>query len=118
MSSDRLKITVKTIQSRSGAVGHLALAGVLDGKTVDDFNLTLAAAAKEASLIVIDLEKLTGISSAGAGALLVAGDDRKGKLVLARPQRAVRTVLEALGVPAIVPLGESLEDALTKLRTR
>lgn len=68
--------------------------------------------------VVVDLVHVGAMSSAGAVALLtIAADfrDAGGELVLARPTRAVRNVLVTLGVPAEVPLTETIEAAVVRL---
>jgi anti-anti-sigma factor len=68
--------------------------------------------------VILDLVQVGAISSAGAVALLtLAADfrDAGGELILARPTRAVRNVLETLGVPAEVPLLATVEAVVLRL---
>src|SRR5262245_27550892 len=100
---ERLKIEVAALRYSRGEIAHIVLAGVLDAQTVEAFETAVEEAARTATQVVVEAKALTFLSSAGAGALLVAArnaQERGGALVLASPGRAVRDVLEALGVDA------------------
>lgn len=120
MAAERLKIDVSTLGYRHGQVAHVVLQGVLDGQTVEAFEAILDDAVRAAPTLVLDLERLTWISSAGAGAFLVAArraEQAGGSLVLARPGRQVRDVIVALGLEKLLPMGATLEEAVGQLRS-
>ncbi len=96
----------------------LRLAGRLDAmsageceKAVDD------ALAKGSPLLLMDLEALEYISSAGLRVILKAAKALygSGRLALARPQEGVREVLEMTGFGEIIPIHDTLEGALNEL---
>lgn len=119
-ANQRLKIDVTHTSSRRGDVAVVALKGVLDAQTVDAFESVIAESMRGASMVVIDLQGLTWISSAGAGSLIVAGkraEQQGGGIVLARPGRHVRDVLSALGLQVVLTIGNTLEEAVGQLKS-
>jgi anti-anti-sigma factor len=66
-------------------------------------------------LVVLDMEKVTGIDSSGIGVLLqghTTVHNRGGDCVLLRPNHVVREVLDLVGLTRILRIAESLPDAL------
>jgi anti-sigma B factor antagonist len=118
--TERLKIDVSSISSRRGDVAHVVLKGVLDAQTVEAFDAIVEEALRTAPMVVIDLKGLTWISSAGAGALLVASkraEQQSRGFVLAQPGRHVRDVLSALGLQVLLVIGNTLEEAVAQLKS-
>ena len=64
--------------------------------------------------LIIDLEEIHYISSAGAGVFIAAvatSQDHNGNIVLLRPSTAVKDVFEILGLAEIFPYSETMEEA-------
>lgn len=64
--------------------------------------------------VILDLDNVTYINSAGLGAIFslrkhVQSSD--GKLVLARPSPTIRRLLETVNVQALVPIADDLDEA-------
>lgn len=113
----RLSANLRTIDG----VAILSLAGTLDAQLVEDLESSLEGVWDESVLVVLDLEALHAISSAGAGALVVAqreAERRGGALVLARPTGPVNHVLTTLGLHTMFSISTTLEEALGELRDR
>jgi len=73
-----------------------------------------------AKRIVVDLEQLHYISSAGIGALigLVQRVRRSsGDLILVRPSQKIHKILDLLGFTAIFKIASSEDEALAALRS-
>lgn len=66
--------------------------------------------------IIVNLENVHYISSAGAGVFIAAignAQDHNGNIVLLRPSNMVRDVFEILGLAEIFTFAQSLEEALS-----
>lgn len=118
--AERLKIAVSTLRYTGGKVAHVVMNGVLDAQTVEAFEDEMEAAIRVAAMVVLDVKELTAVSSAGAGAFLVAArnaEERGGALALAFPGPAVRDVLVSLGLDGfLLPMRRTLEEAVAYLR--
>jgi anti-anti-sigma factor len=108
-------LLVRTEPAR-GAVAVLGAAGVVDAHTLDKFEAALAAAANGgARAVVLDLDAVHYVNSAGFGELIRWSDrlhERGGALVLARVPPKVRVILEMLGLESVIPVAPSVEEAL------
>lgn len=97
-------------------IRHLILHGHVDSTSAP--SLVRLMRPERTRSAILDLVNVGVLSSAGAVALLtIAADfrDAGGELLLARPTRAVRNVLVTLGVPAEVPLVDTIEAATMRL---
>lgn len=111
----RLSANVRTIDG----VTVLSLGGTLDAQLVEDLEGSLAEVWEGSVLVVLDLDGLHAISSAGAGALVVAqreAERRGGALVVARPTPPVLHVLTTLGLHTMFAIEETLEGAIRALQ--
>lgn len=100
-------------------VTRIGLTGDVDSRTLDLLEDALYSALDASGRLVIDLSGVRELSSSGACALLVASRRARhlgGGLVLARPPRAVRAVLDTLGLPTVLPVADSVDDAALRLR--
>lgn len=112
MSND-LRIDVAPLPN---GIRHATLHGHVDSTSAPSLVGLLRQERRRS--VILDLVQVGAISSAGAVALLtLAADfrDAGGELILARPTRAVRNVLETLGVPDEVPLIATVEAAVLRL---
>jgi anti-anti-sigma factor len=69
--------------------------------------------------LLIDLTDVTFIDSAGLGVLLdTAKRFRRGRFVVACPDKAMRGMFELVGLNLLIPVDGSVDDALHHIRPR
>jgi anti-anti-sigma factor len=64
--------------------------------------------------VVLDLDGVTYINSAGLGAIFVLRKfamEAGAKLVLARPTAAIRRLLDTANIPTLIPVTDDLDEA-------
>jgi len=64
--------------------------------------------------VILDLDNVTHLSSAGIGAILLLRQkvqDRGGRLVLARPSPRLSRLLETVNLPKLMPVVGTLDEA-------
>jgi anti-sigma B factor antagonist len=109
-----LKITQDTNTGKGIAVLHLV--GELDAHTFDDLDSALQELfGKNIFKIVLDMEKVGYISSAGIGTLVSSTmqcSDNGGNLVLIRVSDRLREVLSVLGLLEMLHYADDLQPAL------
>jgi anti-anti-sigma factor len=91
----------------------LALGGPVNSYTYTDLQERLAKALATSDFVVLDMEKVSNLSSAGIGVLMAALDDAeeaKKRLVLLRPSEIARLALESTGFAERFPIAESLRE--------
>ena len=91
----------------------LSLEGPVNSYTYTEFQERLTKAIGLSPLVVVDLEKVTNLSSAGIGVLMAALDDAEtdGKrLVLLRPSEIARLALESTGFAERFPVVDNLRE--------
>lgn len=99
--NDRLNVKKKT----TGDTLNLWVEGEINTNTVKDFEVHLGDNLVEIEHLIIDLEKLVFISSAGLRALLSAAkimDAKKGTMVVKNPQPSVQEVFDITGFSGIL----------------
>jgi len=77
-----------------------------------------AAADRPLSRVIIDLQNVTYINSAGLGALFSLrkyANDRGAKVAVARPNATISRLLDTVNLGALVPVAGSLDEARTVL---
>jgi anti-anti-sigma factor len=94
-------------------VAELRVTGEVDVATGPRFGVELGQALADGA-VLIDVRACGYIDSMGIGALVrAARRERQGRIVvLCAPSGAVRKVIDAVGLDALVPVLESREDAL------
>lgn len=106
-------------QSQKGDVLILRPIGRLDSNSAPELERTVVEHLdKGVTRIVFDLSSMDYISSAGLRVILLAGKRlrvTKGKLVLAGLRELVREVFEMSGFLSLFAVGDTLEEALTKV---
>ncbi len=111
-----LEVATRALNNVEGAL-ILALSGYLDAHTVADFDRnTDEVIASGTSRLVLDLQGLNYISSAGIGALMSLSQRLKksgGDLVLLQPTDKVYKILDLLGFTKIFHLSASEDEART-----
>ena len=89
--------------------------GYLDAHTFEELETVIQGLfAKDVYRIIVDLQKLDYISSAGCGVFIGAigtAQDNNGNIVLLKPSANVREVFDLLGLTQIFPLAEDLDLA-------
>ena len=104
-----------TIEERPDARGVVRVEGSVDPGTVKEFEAAFKQLDKlGVRLIVVDLARMSYISSAGLSILVNAKVDRvqrQGDVVLVRPQPAVLNVLDIL-LKNVFRIASSVDEAL------
>ena len=111
-----LEITVEA--SEDGASYHiLRLVGEVDAYTVGEFREALAGI-ENVNWLIVDLSEVPFMDSAGLGAL-IGGIRRvreaEGDVAVISTTAGLNRLLHTTGFDRIVPVTESLEEALTAL---
>ncbi len=91
----------------------LILAGPVNSYTYTDLQEKLMKALAQAAFVIVDMEKVTNLSSAGIGVLMAALDDAQEaqkRLVLLRPSEISKLALESTGFAERFPMAESLRE--------
>lgn len=98
----------------------IAVEGEIDEATVPAVREELVAAAEsDADLVVVDLDGVSFIGSAGIGSLLAGAmlvGEHGGQLALAAPRPPVRRALELTGVDRRVEVAPSIDAAVAAAR--
>lgn len=111
-----MKVTVEELQSgvcRIQFDGRLDMAGVEMAE--GPFNEVLAA---EPATVVVDLSRVSFISSVGLRLLMTSGKTlakRGARLILLNPDEMACKVLKSTGIDKVLPVFDSLEAALRSL---
>jgi anti-anti-sigma factor len=104
------------VNDPTSSVARIAFSGFIDAANYERFERALGAAlAVEARYLIVDLKDVRYINSTGISALLRTQDGfetRGGGICLVGVTRDVLLSLDALGVPKLVPLQETLDAAL------
>lgn len=104
--------------SRHNEVVIMSLSGRLDAMSATDCEKVVdEVLGSGARLLLIDLGEVSYVSSAGLRVILKAAKALygSGRLALARPQEDVREVLEMTGFGEIMPIHDSLDEAIAEL---
>lgn len=91
----------------------LTLSGPVNSYTYTDLQEKLGKALGLAPLVVVDLEKVTNLSSAGIGVLMAAMDDAEAegrRLVLLRPSEIARMAIDSTGFGERFTIAENLRE--------
>jgi anti-anti-sigma factor len=91
----------------------LTLSGPVNSYTYTDLQEKLGKALGLATLVVVDLEKVTNLSSAGIGVLMAAMDDAEAegrRLVLLRPSEIARMAIDSTGFGERFAIAENLRE--------
>ena len=96
-------------------IAHLKVMGSLDATTYEKMEKQIEALfAHSYYKLVIDLEQVHYISSAGAGVFIAAvgtAQDQNGNIVLLRPSNPVQDVFSILGLEQILSYAQTIEEA-------
>jgi anti-sigma B factor antagonist len=107
------------IDESHGEVVRIELDGHLDAHTFEKLEDQLEKLfRKNKYRLMVDLQKLRYISSAGAGVFigsLGTCQDHDGNIALVRPSPEVKEIFELLGVFHVFPIAGTPEEALTVL---
>ena len=105
-------------ESRSDVV-LIELAGYLDAHTFETLEVLFEELfQRDKYRMMVDLNKLRYISSAGAGVFIGAlgvSQENDGKIALVRPSAEVKEIFDLLGVFHIFPIAATPEEALVVL---
>jgi anti-sigma B factor antagonist len=96
-------------------VAYIEAEGFLDAHTFEEMeNLVSGVFRRNCFKLIVRLEKLDYISSAGAGVFVGAigrARDNRGDIVFLRPSASVKEVFDLLGLTAIFRFADSRDDA-------
>ena len=110
---------MKIRTNREGGILIVSAEGRVDGANAREFDDALQAAISESdSALIMDLEALSYISSAGLRVLLLVAkkfQKRDGKLVVCSLSSSIKEVFEISGFDQIIPLHASRSEALVSL---
>jgi anti-anti-sigma factor len=100
----------------------IKLAGKLDVSGAGEVETKFAGyCSGEKPRVLVDLSDVDFLASIGIRLLTINARSlasRGGRMVLLKPNANVKEVLETTGIPAIIPMYESLESAQTVLLAR
>lgn len=110
------QIEVKEIEVKSkGIISYVRVNGFLDAHTFEQMEQALSDLFKKGQYrIIIDLEKVDYISSAGAGVFIGAigtAKDNHGNIILLKPSDNIKEVFDLLGLTQIFKFASTLEEA-------
>ncbi len=110
-------LTIETNELKDD-ITFIKLTGFLDAHTFEKLDETIDELFENNKYkLVVDLNELEYISSAGAGVFIGAigtAQEQKGNIVLVSPTENVTEVFDLLGLSQIFPFAESREDAVQK----
>lgn len=101
------------VEKEDGDRRILVLSGPVNSYTYTDLQEKLTKALDLGSFVIVEMEKVTNLSSAGIGVLMAALDDAEAankKLVLLRPSEISRLAIESTGFAERFPVAESLRE--------
>ncbi|HOX12681.1 MAG TPA: STAS domain-containing protein [Spirochaetia bacterium] len=104
------QLTVEEIRETGRTI--LQIAGPVNSYTFTDFQEKIFKAVRRSD-IVVDMEKVTTLSSAGLGVLMAAMEDAEGagrKIWILRPSEIVRLAIESTGFSDRFPVAQSMKD--------
>jgi anti-anti-sigma factor len=91
-----------------------AIAGLVKGE------LTILLSAEDVQKLVFDLSEIEYCDSSGLSAILLAFrilQTNDGQIRLASPQKSVRTLIEISQLNRVLPINESVEEAIEELKS-
>jgi anti-sigma B factor antagonist len=113
-------LTIRTAFFGDGLV-CLALEGDLDGRTSALLEKQVQELLERGSgRVAFDLERLSVMTSAGAGVFVgavVMAQERGGALAIIRPSPSVQQVFDVLGLGGLFPIEDTLQAAAAKIRS-
>jgi anti-sigma B factor antagonist len=111
------KLTL-AVGRRDGGKAVLRVEGSVDPSTFKQFEATFRWLNKQGILhVVVDMARLTYISSSGLSLLVKAKTERtkgkrKGDVVLVRPQTPIVNIMKILGLTSVFRIVSSVDEAL------
>ncbi len=98
-----------------GGIAYIEAEGFLDAHTFEEMDRLVSGVFKQNCFrVIVKLEKLDYISSAGAGVFVAAvsrSRDNRGDIVFLKVSPSVREVFDLLGLSAIFQFAETREEA-------
>ena len=110
-----MEVPASALSSAEGPTRVVTLAGEADVTARHLQDALAAEAAAGSLLLVVDLSRLTFMDSWALQVVLKAAQSLRragGRLVLAGPSGGVRRILELTGAGTLVPVYDSVQDAL------
>ncbi|NLJ47469.1 MAG: STAS domain-containing protein [Treponema sp.] len=98
-------------EAREGGLGILKISGPVNSYTFTEFQEKIFRAVRRSD-VVVDMENVTTLSSAGLGVLMAAMEDAEGagkKLWILKPSEIVRLAIESTGFSDRFPVIQSLK---------
>ncbi len=106
--------------SRHNDIVILTLSGRLDAMNATEYEKAIDdVLGTGTTLLILDLDTLEYVSSAGLRVILKAAKTLygSGRLALARPQEGVKEILEMTGFSEIMPIHDSVEAAIADIQS-
>lgn len=111
------------MQIRTSRVGHnliFKLKGELDHHSAEEFRSIFAMEweKEDARNLIIDFKEVTFMDSSGVGAIIgryKQVDQKGGRVAICSPSETVAKLIEMSGLPRIISIYRSEQDALKKL---
>ncbi|HOX49385.1 MAG TPA: STAS domain-containing protein [Spirochaetia bacterium] len=101
------------VERRDGDRLVVAVAGPVNSYTYTDFQEKVSKALAAHPLVVVDMEKVTTLSSAGIGVLMAALDEAEAegkRIVVLRPSEIARLALDSTGFGERFPVAQNIRD--------
>ena len=111
-----MNITTKFVDS----IAVIALEGEIDGKTAPEAQAILLPILAEHAKVVMDLGKVTYMSSAGLRTMLLvyrSAKTKNGTVCLVNMLEVVRETMDATGFLEFFVISETVESAITFLKS-
>ncbi|MDP6118043.1 MAG: STAS domain-containing protein [Planctomycetota bacterium] len=117
---DTFTITEESADFGSGEAQCVRVGGYLDAGNIQQFEARINEIVGDSGKnIIVDLEELEYINSAGIGVLLNAWSalsQIEGSLQIANMPASIRRIFDVLGFSKVITIAESLEGALANLK--
>lgn len=92
--------------------------GDIDGKTAPEFHDTVVSQVLPQARIILDMERVAFMSSAGLRSMLLISREAKAKnakVVLAGINKDIRSSMSATGFLAFFVVGDTVQDAISRM---
>jgi anti-sigma B factor antagonist len=101
-----------------GGIVFIEPVGDIDGKTAPEFHDTVLSQVLPQSRIILNMERVAFMSSAGLRSMLLISREAKvknAKVVLAGVNKDIRSSMSATGFLAFFVVGDTVRDAILRM---
>jgi anti-sigma B factor antagonist len=102
-----------------GAVGILGIKGSLDAHSTPQFDKQIKGYLAKSNRIVIDMQNVDYIATAGLGVLIASFNDAKsagGNIIISGMSEKIRHVFETMGFTKVLTIADSVAKAVTMFK--